>query len=253
MGPPSETLGQCYNSGYILVTREVLARPIGVIAIDGPVAAGKTMAGRELAYKLHWQFLDTGVMYRAITWLALRNGTSMEDDAALGTLAGENPIRLHGWNSDQVLVGGIRIGPELRDAEVDNHVSVVSRVPAVRRALVKQQRELASQDKIIVVGRDIGTVVLPDADLKIFLTASLQDRARRRWKEILARGIEADYQRVLDETKARDDVDSQRADSPLIPAEDAWVLDTGGLTGEGVVDLIIQRVSESCRQGKACA
>ena len=230
-----------------------MARTIGVIAIDGPVAAGKTMAGRELAKQLDWQFMDTGVMYRAITWLALRNATSMEDEAALGKLAGESPIRLHGWNSDQVLVGGISVGPELRSADVDHHVSQVSQVPAVRRALVKQQRDLASEDRIIMVGRDIGTVVLPDADLKIFITASLEERARRRWTEFLARGIEADYQWVLDETKARDDVDSQRADSPLVPAEDAWVLDTGGLTGEKVVDLIVQRVKESCHEGKACA
>jgi cytidylate kinase len=102
-----------------------------------------------------------------------------------------------------------------------------------------------------MVGRDIGTVVLPDADLKIFITASLEERSRRRWREFQAQGRESDYQWVLDETKARDDVDSQRADSPLIPAEDAWVLNTDGLTGEQVVDLIVQRVNESCGGGKA--
>ena len=231
--------------------RYVLGRKVGVIAIDGPVAAGKTMAGRELAKRLNFQYLDTGVMYRAITWLALKNATSMDDETALGALAGENPVRLDGWNSDQVLVGGVSVGPELRDAEVDHHVSLVSRVPAVRRALVQQQRAIASHNNIVMVGRDIGTVVLPDADLKIFITASLEERSRRRWREFLAQGREADFQRVLDETKTRDEVDSQRADSPLTPAEDAWVLNTDGLTGEQVVDLIVQRVNESCRGGKA--
>ncbi len=226
---------------------------VGVIAIDGPVAAGKTMAGRKLAKRLDFSYLDTGVMYRAITWLALKSATPLEDEAALGTLASNTPIRLDGWNSDRVLVDGISAGPELREADVDRHVSMVSRVPAVRRALVRQQRGLAAEDKIVVVGRDIGTVVLPDADLKIFITASLEERARRRWREFLAQGREADYQRVLDETKARDDLDSKRADSPLKPAEDAWVLDTDGLTGDEVVDLIVQRVNDLSQGGKACA
>ena len=230
-----------------------MAQNVGVIAIDGPVAAGKTMAGRELAKQLKFRYLDTGIMYRAITWLALKNATSMEDEKALGALAGENPIRLDGWNSDQVLVGGISVGLELREAAVDHHVSLVSRVPAVRHALVQQQRAIASNNSIVMVGRDIGTVVLPDADLKIFITASLEERSRRRWREFQAQGRESDYQWVLDETKARDDVDSQRADSPLIPAEDAWVLNTDGLTGEQVVDLIVQRVNESSQGGKACA
>lgn len=230
-----------------------MALNVGVIAIDGPVAAGKTMAGRELAKRLEFRYLDTGVMYRAITWLALKNGTPMEDEAALGALAGETPIRLDGWNSDRVLVGGISVGPELREAEVDHHVSLVSRVPAVRRALVKQQRGLASEDKIVAVGRDIGTVVLPDAGLKIFITASLEERARRRWREFLAQGREADYQWVLDQTKARDDLDSKRADSPLKPAEDAWVLNTDGLTGDEVVELIVQRVKDLSQGGKTCA
>ena len=230
-----------------------MALNVGVIAIDGPVAAGKTLAGRELAKRLDFHYLDTGVMYRAITWLALKNATPMEDESALGALAGETPIRLDGWNSDRVLVGGISVGPELREAEVDHHVALVSRVPAVRRALVQQQRGLASEDKIVVVGRDIGTVVLPDADLKIFITASLEERARRRWREFLAQGREADYQWVLDETMARDDVDSKRADSPLKPAEDAWVLNTDGLTGDEVVDLIVQRVNDLCQGGIACA
>jgi cytidylate kinase len=112
---------------------------------------------------------------------------------------------------------------------------------------------MASEGKIVMVGRDIGTVVLPNADMKIYITASPEERARRRWKEFQAQGRETDYQSVLNETKARDDVDTQRDDSPLKPAEDAWVLDTDGLTGNEVVDLIVQRVTESFPGGKVCA
>lgn len=230
-----------------------MALNAGVIAIDGPVAAGKSMAGRELAKRLGLRYLDTGVMYRAITWLALKNSTSMEDEDALGTLAEVTPIRLDGQNSDQVFVTDISVGPELRESKVDKHVSLVSRVPAVRRALVKQQRSLASEGNIVVVGRDIGTVVLPDADLKIYITASVEERARRRWREFQGQGRETDFQRVLEETQARDDMDSHRTDSPLKPADNAWVLNTDGLTGLEVVDLIVQRVEESSHGGKSCA
>ena len=196
---------------------------VNVIAIDGPVAAGKTMVGRELAKRLGLRYLDTGVMYRAITWLAMKNDTPIEDEAALGTLASQTPIRLDGWNSDRVLVDGIRVGPELREAQVDHHVSLVSQVSPVRRALVMQQRRMASEGQIVMVGRDIGTVVLPSADMKIYITASSEERARRRWKEFQSQGRKADYQSVLNETRARDELDSQRDDSPLKPAEDAWV------------------------------
>ena len=228
-------------------------RDVEVIAIDGPVAAGKTMVGRELAKRLNLRYLDTGVMYRAITWLALKNATHIEDEVALGTLADETPIMLDSSNSDRVLVDGISVGPELREAEVDRHVSLVSRVSSVRSALVAQQRRMASEGRIIVVGRDIGTVVLPNADLKIYITASSEERSRRRWKEFQAQGRETDYQSVLNETRARDDVDTQRDDSPLKPAEDAWVLDTDGLTGDEVVDLIVQRVNAEAQGGIACA
>ena len=222
-----------------------MAETVGVIAIDGPVAAGKTMVGRQLARRLGFRYLDTGVMYRAITWLALRHATSMEDYETLGKLARNNPIRLVGQDSDLVMVGELRVGPELREEEIDSNVSLVSQVSAVRRALVSQQRKLASEGKIVMVGRDIGTVVLPDADLKVFISASLEERARRRWRELLDQGLQADFQRILEETKARDDLDSHRADSPLIPAEDAWLVDTESRTVDEVVDLILQRVAQS--------
>ena len=153
-----------------------------IIAIDGPVAAGKTVVGRALARRLGFTYLDTGVMYRAIAWLALQRGTPMEDEKALGKLADTYPVLLDGQESDQVLIGGHHLGAELREQRVTGNVSLVARVPAVRRALVRQQRVLAADGDIVVVGRDIGTVVLPDAGLKVFLTASPENRARRRWR-----------------------------------------------------------------------
>ncbi len=218
--------------------------PVSVIAIDGPVAAGKTVVGRKLAQQLGFRYLDTGVMYRAITWLSLQREIPAEDEEALGQLARDNPIRLQGQDSDKVLICGAQVGPELRDPSVDRRVSLVSQVSQVRRALVQQQRALAKEGKIVLVGRDIGTVVLPDADLKIFVTASLEERARRRWRDQLAQRTETDYQQVLEETRARDDLDSHRADSPMKPAEDAWQVSTEGLSVDQVVNLILRRAQE---------
>ncbi len=217
---------------------------VSVIAIDGPVAAGKTVVGRKLARQLGFRYLDTGVMYRAITWLSLQREIPVEDEEALGRLARDNPIHLQGQDSDRVSIGGARVGPELRDPSVDRHVSLVAQVSQVRRALVQQQRSLAKEGKIVLVGRDIGTVVLPGADLKIFVTASLEERSRRRWRDQLALRTETNYQQVLEETRARDELDSHRADSPLKPAEDAWQVSTEGLSVDQVVNLILQRAQE---------
>ena len=220
-----------------------------MIAIDGPVAAGKTAVGRRLAQRLALKYVDTGVMYRAITWLALQRATPMYDEQALGMLADEHPIRLKDQGSREVLVGEHRVGPELWESSVDAQVSLVARVSAVRRALVHQQRLLASHGDIVMAGRDIGTVVLPNADLKVFLLASPESRAERRWHELQAQGQTVEFQQVLRETKARDEIDSRRADSPLVPAQDAILLDTEGLSVDQVVEQILQHVKESNRPG----
>ncbi|MCH7606450.1 MAG: (d)CMP kinase [Chloroflexi bacterium] len=222
-----------------------MTRGVRVIAIDGPVAAGKTVVGRELARRLGFRYLDTGVMYRAITWLALKEKTSMEDEAGLEALALNHPIRLDGSDSDRVAVGEYKVGPELRESDVDRHVSLVSRVSGVRRALVAQQRTIASEGDIVMVGRDIGTVVLPNADLKVFISASLEERARRRWRELVAKGTPADFQQVLEGAKARDDLDSQRADSPLQPAKDAWFMETDAVSADDVVEMILEKINQS--------
>ena len=223
--------------------RERLAREISVIAIDGPVAAGKTVVGRELARALGFGYLDTGIMYRAITWLALNHGTTLDDETSLGELARSYPLGLMGEDSNQVLVDGYTLGPELRDSTVNRNVSIVSKASLVRRELVAQQRNTAAQGKIVMIGRDIGTVVLPDADLKVYLNASPEKRAQRRWQEMQDRGEAVELLTVLRETIARDEIDSGRDDSPLKPADDAWELNTDGLDIRQVVQKIVDRTS----------
>lgn len=215
---------------------------VNVIAVDGPVASGKTVVGRELARRLAFRYLDTGVMYRAITWLALRCATPLADEEELGNLAGRNPIRLSGPEGDQVWVGKHQLGSELRDARVERQVSLVAMVPQVRRVLVQQQRSLAREGNIVMVGRDIGTVVLPHAGLKVFLSASPEQRAQRRWRDLVDRAQDVDFQQVLRETRERDEIDTNRADSPLRPADDALTLDTGKLTVGQVVEKILAQV-----------
>ena len=224
------------------------------IAIDGPAASGKTVVGRRLAQRLGWRFLDTGVMYRAITWLALERGVSPEDAFDLGLLATDNPIRLaDGVSSDDVArpveTSGVLLGPELYESRVDINVSNVSKHSTVRLALVDQQREIASLattvSGIVMIGRDIGTVVLPNAKLKVYLTASAKERAERRWREMKERGREIDLSTVQSEIESRDVIDSSRVDSPLRPADDAWILNSGDLTIEQAVDAIYQRARAS--------
>lgn len=219
-----------------------MTKGVSTIAIDGPAAAGKTVVGRELADQLEFSFLDTGVMYRAITWLALSKGMSLDDPDSLGKLAVANPVRLIDKDSSRVRVGGNDVGQELRQPSVETNVSAVSAMSPIRRALVAQQRDLATQGKIVMTGRDIGTVVLPNADLKVYLLASPENRARRRCTEIKEQGNITDYKTVLEETKRRDSIDSDREDSPLRPASDAWKLDTERLTIAEVVSYILQAV-----------
>ena len=215
---------------------------INVISVDGPAAAGKTVVGRELARILQFAYLDTGIMYRAVTWLALQRGISLDNTSSLGHLARTNPISLVPDDDSKVTIAGLTLGVELREPSVDSNVSRVAKVSAVRKELVAQQKSVASTSKIVMIGRDIGTVVLPNADLKIYLNASAEIRAQRRWQEMRNRGEQRDLNAVLNETLVRDEIDSGRKDSPLRPAEDAWELNTDGLDVQQVVDQIIDRV-----------
>ena len=224
----------------------------GIIAIDGQVAAGKTAVGRELARRLACPFLDTGIMYRAITWLALQRGVAMADETGLGDLARRATMQLKDLEGRAILLDDRELGPELRSSDVDRHVSLVAQVSPVRRELVRQQREIAVQAHreaggIVMVGRDIGTVVLPDADLKVFMLASPQVRAQRRYAELLTQGQPADYDQVLANALSRDQIDSHRADSPLAQAADALVIDTSDLSIDQVVGQLLERLR--CRAG----
>ena len=205
------------------------------IAIDGPAASGKSTVGELLARSLGYLYFDTGVMYRAVTWAALSRNISTGDEAAVTELAERlridvTPPTVGDGRQYTVLADGVDITWDIRTPEVNADVSQVSTYPGVRRAMVVQQRRVAVKGPVVMVGRDIGTVVLPDADLKFYLDASVEERARRRWQEERARGEETDYEPVLASMRRRDDIDSHRKVSPLRVAADAVVLDTTGLS-----------------------
>lgn len=215
------------------------------IAIDGPAASGKTVVGRMLARKLGCRFLDTGVMYRAITWAALEACINPKDAKRLGRLAQEQPVEVVFGEDGQVavFVGGKDTTSHLRDPRVEQAVSQVSQAAGVRDALVASQRRLAQEGPIVMAGRDIGTVVLAKAPVKVFLTASVQERARRRHAELEAQGAQAAYEEVLADLQRRDKVDSERKLSPLRPAVDAQVVVTDGMDVEQVARFLMALVA----------
>jgi cytidylate kinase len=202
------------------------------IAIDGPGAVGKSAIGSLLAQRLGYRFLDTGAMYRALTWLALELGIDLEDEKALEELALGANIELA---SEAVMVAGRDVTGDIRGEEVERGVSLAAKVAGVRRALVAKQQQLAQGGQVVMAGRDIGTVVLPHAELKLYFAASPEERARRRYLELVQRGEEANYEQVLAELKRRDKIDSERALAPLQPAPDAKIIDTDGLNIEQVL------------------
>jgi cytidylate kinase len=212
------------------------------IAIDGPGASGKTTVGVHLAEYLNYCFLDTGVMYRTVTALALRQRIGGDDEAALTQLAKSAAMEiapLPGPNGvTRVTANGRDVTGEIYTPEVDRAVSAVSMVGEVRDALVLRQRELAGTGGIVMVGRDIGTKVLPKADLKVFLLASAEERARRRYEQNVARGEDLAYEKVLEDLKHRDKLDSERKLSPLVAASDARHVDTDERTAEQVTEAI---------------
>ncbi|MEE8472889.1 MAG: (d)CMP kinase [Dehalococcoidia bacterium] len=207
-----------------------------LITIDGPVAVGKSTVGRLLAGKLGYRFIDTGAMYRALAWKALKLGLDPEDEEGLSELARSTAMEFSG--DGELLVDGQVVSHELRQPSVEERVSLVSRIAEVRQAMVAQQQAIARESGAVMAGRDIGTVVLPQAELKVYLEASAEERARRRYQELRQQGKDVDYASVLDDLKRRDNIDSQRAVSPLRPASDAHIIDTEGLEVEVVVDRI---------------
>ncbi len=209
--------------------------------------------GELLARRLGYLLFDTGVMYRAVTWAALSRGVCTGDEAAVTALAEEVhidvlPPTVADGRKCTVLLDGVDISWEIRRPEVDAQVSVVSAYAGVRQAMVRQQRRVAEGRPVVMLGRDIGTVVLPDAELKVYLDASVEERARRRTIELEGRGQPADYAAVLASMRQRDEIDSHRAISPLRAAPDAVRLDTTGMSAEAVVDELLARIEErDCR------
>jgi len=219
-----------------------------IIAIDGPAASGKSTLGLKVAEALSYLFFDTGVMYRAVTWIALNHDIDVKDEEAVTALAESTAIdvepasKLDGRACD-VLVAGKDITWETRLPEVDANVSVVSAYRGVRAALSKQQRRIGQRGKVVMVGRDIGTVVLPEADLKIYLDASAEERAQRRFKEMTARGANVNYEDILAKVTERDRIDSTRDVAPLRAADDAVVIDSDKMN----VDEVFEKVLALCK------
>jgi CMP/dCMP kinase len=211
--------------------------------MDGPGGAGKTAIGKRLAHELGYRFLDTGVLYRAVTLQALSNNIDLEDAEALTRLAKGLRIELgqRDDGSTTIVVDGTDVTDRLRAPEIDRNVSIVSPVFGVRQAVLRLQRELAKGGGIVMVGRDIGTVVLPDAPLKFYLDASTEERARRRVKELAGGGIERPYDEVHAELADRDKRDTEREHSPLMAAPDAQVVNTDGLSEEQVFQLVFAK------------
>lgn len=219
------------------------------IAIDGPAGAGKSTVAKLVARELGLLYVDTGAMYRAITVRALRSGSDLTDAEAVTRLAEASEVRLVAPQEEGgqlvVLLNGEDVTSDIRRPEVNRAVSLVAKIPGVRAELVRMQRQLAEEGGVVMDGRDIGTVVLPEADFKFFLTADLAERARRRARDLEAQGFDHSLGAVTDEVARRDRIDSEREASPLRRAEDAVLLDSTALTVEQVVEAILAAVRGS--------
>jgi cytidylate kinase len=214
------------------------------VAIDGPAGAGKSTVAKMVAKKLGYIYIDTGAMYRAVTLMALRRGLDLKDQICLSQLAENISIVLSpdGKSGLKVLLNGEDVSEDIRSQNVTSNVSLVAMVPGVRRRLVVLQRAMAEKGGVVMEGRDIGTVVLPDAPVKIFLTASYQERARRRREELAAKGNFIDQEQMEKEILTRDQIDSTREIDPLTAAADARIIDSTSFSVDEVVDMIMALV-----------
>lgn len=222
------------------------------IAIDGPAASGKSTLGEKVAQHLGYLYFDTGVMYRAVTFAALSQLSSVDDEDKVSILAEHiqidiQPPSIADGRKVDVLLDGVDITWKIRTAEVEAHVSQVSAYVRVRNAMTSQQRRIGQRGKVVMVGRDIGTVVLPEADIKIFLDASVEERARRRYDEIIRRGETASYDEILSAMRKRDQIDSTRKVAPLKPAEDAILFNSDGLSADEIFEKVCALIS--CQAG----
>lgn len=215
-----------------------------IIAIDGPAGSGKSSTARAVAARLGITYLDTGAMYRAVTLKALRQGISFDDDNALGRVMQETVIGFEGVAPDtRIIMDGEDVSETIRGDEVTRNVSDYCARDVVRKSLVDQQRAAASGRSVVCEGRDIGTVVFPGAELKIFMIASAEERARRRQKDFLRMGVEKSVEELVEEIKIRDHKDSTRQNSPLLKADDAVEMDTTGMTLEEQITFIVNKAA----------
>jgi cytidylate kinase len=213
------------------------------IAIDGPAASGKSTLAASLADRLGYLYLDTGVMYRAVTLAALRHRVPIADEKEVSRIAEAidldvRPPQVRDGRQYDVLLNGEDVSWAIRSAEVDSNVSQVSMYPDVREAMTKRQREIGMRGKVVMVGRDIGTVVLPNADIKIYLDASVEARALRRFQECQQRGEEVVFETILQDMKRRDRLDSTRDLAPLAAAQDAIIIDSTSMTAKEVLETV---------------
>ncbi len=216
-----------------------------MIALDGPSGAGKSTVARLLAQKLGYLYIDTGAMYRAIGWKARHEGIDPSDEKKLADLCQRTEVLIKKDNKDpRVYVDGRDVSSEIRTPEMGMTASAVSKSAAVRARLLTLQRELGNNGGVVMDGRDIGTVVFPDADIKFFLDASAGERGRRRYLELKAKGMDVDLARITQEIVDRDQQDSSRILAPLKKAEDALLLDTTGMSIDGVLDAMVKVVEK---------
>ncbi|NLF28326.1 MAG: (d)CMP kinase [Clostridiales bacterium] len=221
------------------------------IAIDGPSGAGKSTVAKAVSERLNATYLDTGAMYRAVGLFMVRNGVPLDDRGAIADNCAhaEVDVRYGADGRQRVYLGGEDVSDAIRTAEASLAASAVSTVPEVRRRMVQLQREIASGRAVVMDGRDIGTDVLPNATLKVFLTASMEVRARRRHQELLEKGMDEPYEKVLEELKRRDETDTQRAASPLRRADDAVELDCSDMSLQEVADKIVRLAESAIGEG----
>lgn len=212
-----------------------------IVAVDGPAGSGKSTISKIVAKELDLTYLDTGAMYRMVTYAVLKRETNLEDELEVTKLLDDIKLDI---NKDKFYLNGEDVSQVIREVEVTNNVSKVAALKLVRDKLVHMQREISQGKRVILDGRDIGTVVFPNADLKIFLVASPEERTNRRVKEFLSKGIDTNYETVLQEIKTRDFLDSTRKESPLLQAEDAILIDTSFMNIEEVSNEIIKLVKK---------
>jgi len=211
-----------------------------VIAIDGPVAAGKSIIGQYVATRLGFRYFDTGVIYRSVAWIVHRQNIDELDKLQIELVAAQMSLDLDTSNTNAVIVNGVIVSDELKTQEVTRLSSIVAALPGVRNSMTSLQRNIIDREDVVMVGRDIGSIIAPDAVLKIYLTASVESRARRRFGDLSDQGLDISFSQVLQETISRDERDSSRTDSPLVIPHDAISIDNSEMTIEETVDVILE-------------